>query len=97
MQPDCEHTSVWRHLHQKLMQTRSSPSLENWMVKPLYFQTIVGGGELMMSQTISASSPSLNSCGLGAFWKVIFSAGGSTRGCLVQAKLSPDQRWRALR
>lgn len=77
--------------------TLSSPSLENWMVKPLYFQTIVGGGELMMSQTMSASSPSLNSCGLGAFWKVIFSAGGSTGGWLLMANLHPDQRWRHLR
>lgn len=61
-------------------QALSSPSLENWMVKPLYFQTMVGGGELMMSHTMSASSPSLNSWGLGAFWKVIFSAGGGTHG-----------------
>ncbi|TNN79174.1 hypothetical protein EYF80_010622 [Liparis tanakae] len=30
---------------------------------------MVGGGELTTSQTMSASSPSLNSCGVGALWK----------------------------
>lgn len=33
----------------------------------------VGGGELMTSQMMMALSPSVNSCGEGAFVKVIFS------------------------
>lgn len=49
------------------------PSVSGWILIFLYFQMIVGGGELMTSQMMSASSPSLNSWGDGAFWKVSFS------------------------
>lgn len=53
-----------------------SPSLLLSILKPLCFQMMRGGGELTTSQVMMASSPSLNSCGLGAFLKVIFSVGG---------------------
>ncbi|EDL25733.1 mCG1051042 [Mus musculus] len=41
--------------------------------RPLCFQMMVGGRELTTSQTITASSPSLNSCGVGAFLNMSFS------------------------
>lgn len=52
-----------------------SPSLAGWILEPLCFQIIVGGGELTTSQTMSASSPSMNSCGLEVLLNVIFSVG----------------------
>lgn len=49
------------------------PSFSGWILVLSYFQIIVGGGELMTSHMMTASSPSLNSWGDGAFWKVSFS------------------------
>lgn len=49
------------------------PSFSICIFAPLYFQRTVGGGELTTSQTMLALSPSVNSWGEGAFWKVIFS------------------------
>lgn len=49
------------------------PSFSICIFLPLYFQRIVGGGELSTSQMMFALSPSVNSCGEGAFLKVIFS------------------------
>lgn len=49
------------------------PSFSNWIFARLYFQMTVGGGELVTSHTMMASSPSENSCGDGTFVKVIFS------------------------
>lgn len=62
-----------KHKHWMVFIRTGSPSLADWILEPLCFQMMEGDGELTTSQTISASSPSLNSCGLGAFWKVILS------------------------
>lgn len=55
------------------------PSFATWIFEPLCFQMMSAGGELTTSQMMSASSPSLNSCGEGAFLKVIFSVGEKNR------------------
>lgn len=47
--------------------------------RPLCFQMMVGGRELTTSHTITASSPSLNSCGVGAFLNMSFSEKGGKR------------------
>lgn len=57
------------------------PSFSGWILVLWYFQIIVGGGELMTSHTMTASSPSLNSWGDGAFWKVSFSV--EKNNCLI--------------
>lgn len=63
-------TGRWLRKWQRLLLL---PSFSGWILVLLYFQIIVGGGELMTSHTMTASSPSLNSWGDGAFWKVSFS------------------------
>lgn len=50
-----------------------SPSFFRITSRPLCFQMMVGGRELTTSHTITASSPSLNSCGVGAFLNMSFS------------------------
>lgn len=54
------------------------PSLSNSIFALLCFHMTVGGGELITSHMMTASSPSVNSCGDVAFLKVIFSAGRQT-------------------
>lgn len=49
------------------------PSFFRTTSLPMCFHIIVGGSEETISQIITASSPSLNSCGLGACLKVSFS------------------------
>lgn len=50
-----------------------SPSFFRMTSRPLCFQMMVGGRELTTSHTITASSPSLNSWGVGAFLNMSFS------------------------
>lgn len=50
-----------------------SPSFFRMTSRPLCFQMMVGGRELTTSHTITASSPSRNSCGVGAFLNMSFS------------------------
>lgn len=54
-----------------------SPSFFRMTSRPLCFQMMVGGRELTTSHTITASSPSLNSCGVGAFLNMSFSERGA--------------------
>lgn len=49
------------------------PSFFRMTSLPLCFQMMVGGSELTTSHTITASSPSLNSWGVGAFLNMSFS------------------------
>lgn len=49
---------------------------------PLCFQMMVGGSELTTSHTITASSPSLNSWGVGAFLNISFSENNGRRKSL---------------
>lgn len=65
-------TTTKKHLTQRPFR-ELSPSFSICILTPLYFQKTEGGGELVTSHTMLALSPSVNSCGEGAFVKVIFS------------------------
>lgn len=71
---DSRQPTHW-HIHCE----QALPSFVTWIFEPLCFQMMLAGGELTTSQMMSASSPSLNSCGEGAFLKVIFSVGEKNR------------------
>lgn len=73
------------HLTPKWTSTYSActlPSFFRMTSLPLCFQMMVGGSELTTSHTITASSPSLNSWGVGAFLNMSFSESNGRRKSL---------------